>query len=61
MLPSIEEDKIVQSLSNLNEAWEMLHFPEQYRLMQLLVKRVTLMQQDGEHGLDVESLETEVA
>lgn len=54
MLPSIEEDKIVQSLSNLNEAWEMLHFPEQYRLMQLLVKRVTLMQQDGEHGLDVE-------
>jgi DNA invertase Pin-like site-specific DNA recombinase len=52
--PAIEEDKIVQSLSNLNEAWEMLHFPEQYRLMQLLVKRVTLMHQEGQFGLDVE-------
>ena len=51
---AIEEDKIVQSLSNLNDAWEMLHFPEQYRLMQLLVKRVTLMYQEGQFGLDVE-------
>jgi len=53
-LPEIEEDKIVQSMSNLRTAWEMLHFPEQYRLMQLLVNRVTLFVQDGEARLEID-------
>ncbi len=52
--PDVDEASVVSSFAILQSSWEMLHFQEQYRLVQLLIKRVDLVEQEEVFGIEVE-------
>lgn len=53
-VPNIDEASIVSSFAVLQSSWEMLHFQEQYRLVQLLIKRIDLVERNEVFGIDIE-------